>query len=63
MQFPSPVSIQWLAEFIDAKIIGNTKSFVLNDTLFFDTVYHLNKKGRAIRTKQLINLLGFLKKK
>ena len=25
MQFPSPVSIQWLAEFIDAKIIGNTK--------------------------------------
>ncbi len=25
MQFPSPVSIQWLAEFIDAKIIGNTQ--------------------------------------
>jgi len=47
----------------ELKIIGNTESFVLNDTLFFDTVYHLNKKGRAIRTLQLINLLDFLKKK
>src|ERR1700735_5087313 len=24
MQFPSPVSVQWLAEFIHAKLIGNT---------------------------------------
>ncbi len=24
MQFPSPVSLQWIAEFIDAKLVGNT---------------------------------------
>jgi UDP-3-O-[3-hydroxymyristoyl] glucosamine N-acyltransferase len=24
MQFPSPVSIQWIAQFIDAKLVGNT---------------------------------------
>ena len=24
MQFPSPVSVQWLAEFINAKLVGNT---------------------------------------
>lgn len=27
MQFPSPVSAQWLADFINAKIAGNTNSF------------------------------------
>ena len=26
MQFPSPVSVSWIAEFIDAKITGNTNS-------------------------------------
>jgi UDP-3-O-[3-hydroxymyristoyl] glucosamine N-acyltransferase len=26
MQFPSPVSVQWIAEFIQAKIIGNTNA-------------------------------------
>ena len=26
MQFPAPVSLQWLAEFIDAKLIGNTQA-------------------------------------
>jgi len=25
MQFPSPVSLQWIAEFIDAKLVGNTQ--------------------------------------
>jgi len=25
MQFPSPVSIEWLAEFVEAKLIGNTQ--------------------------------------
>ena len=24
MQFPSPVSLQWIAEFINAKLVGNT---------------------------------------
>ncbi len=27
MQFPSPVSIQWIAELIDAKLIGNSNGF------------------------------------
>ena len=27
MQFPSPVSLQWIAEFIDAKLVGNTNEF------------------------------------
>ena len=26
MQFPSPVSLQWIAEFINAKLIGNTQA-------------------------------------
>lgn len=39
-------------------ILGQPKDFVFNDSLFFDTVYHLNKDGRDIRTKKLIKLLN-----
>lgn len=38
-------------------IIGLPDDFVYNDSLFFDTVYHLNPEGRDLRTKKLIQLL------
>lgn len=33
------------------KILGEPKSFVFDDSLFYDTAYHLNKSGRAKRTQ------------
>ncbi len=39
------------------QILGKPTDFVYNDTLFHDMVYHLNVKGRDIRTQKLINLL------
>lgn len=36
------------------EIIGRTEDYVYPDTLFYDTHYHLNAKGRQVRTTQLI---------
>jgi hypothetical protein len=38
-------------------IINEPSTFVFNDSLFFDTVYHLNKNGREKRTVKMIQLL------
>ncbi len=38
-------------------IINKSDTFVLNDSLFFDTAYHLNKSGREIRTKRLLKYI------
>ncbi|NIK92535.1 hypothetical protein GZ212_10280 [Mangrovimonas sp. CR14] len=37
--------------------LGTPKDFIFNDSLFFDTIYHLNKEGRNLRTIRLIELL------
>ena len=36
-------------------LISTPNQYVFPDNLFFDTVYHLNQKGRNIRTKTIIN--------
>jgi len=38
----------------DIEILGNPKEYSLNDSLFFNSHYHLNKKGIDIRTDLLI---------
>ena len=46
-----------LAADLDFEIINSVSDFVFEDSLFFDTVYHLNKKGRDQRTKKLIEII------
>jgi hypothetical protein len=38
-------------------ILNKPVDFVFPDSLFFDTMYHLNKKGREIRTAELIRII------
>ncbi len=38
-------------------IINTPADFVLNDSLFIDTVYHLTKAGREERTRRMISIL------
>ena len=38
-------------------VLNTPTSFVMNDSLFFDTYYHLTKHGRAIRTNKMIEML------
>lgn len=38
-------------------ILGGPTDFVFDDSLFFDTVYHLSKEGREKRTDKVIELL------
>lgn len=40
------------------KFLNSAKEAVLDDKYFFDTVYHLGKEGRAIRTQALIEDLA-----
>jgi hypothetical protein len=40
------------------KVINTPETFVFDDDLFFDTVYHLNKKGRELRTVLLLKILN-----
>nr|WP_294897468.1 hypothetical protein [uncultured Pedobacter sp.] len=35
--------------------LDKPQDYVFNDSLFYDTIYHLNKKGREIRTEKFIN--------
>ncbi len=46
-----------LREFLEIEIINSPSDFVYPDSYFYDTVYHLNKKGRNQRTKKLIELI------
>ncbi|SDQ00083.1 hypothetical protein SAMN05428975_5232 [Mucilaginibacter sp. OK268] len=39
-------------------IINTPDTFVYNDSLYFNSEYHLNKQGREIRTQKLIEILG-----
>tara|TARA_B100000809_G_scaffold46738_1_gene41154 strand:+ start:19713 stop:20633 length:921 start_codon:yes stop_codon:yes gene_type:complete len=40
------------------KFIGKSDSFVFPDNYFFDSVYHLNKKGRKLRSERLAILIN-----
>lgn len=42
---------------LNCSVIGTPKNFVYDDSLFFNTVYHLNKEGRQLRTTQIIEYL------
>jgi hypothetical protein len=46
-----------LKQELEIPILNNPDDFVFADSLFFDTVYHLNKKGREKRTNLLIKVL------
>jgi hypothetical protein len=46
-----------LSNNLKIEILNTPYDFVFPDSLFFDTVYHLNKKGRELRTKKLIELI------
>ena len=46
-----------LSNNLKIEILNRVSDFVFPDSLFFDTVYHLNKKGREIRTKKLIEII------
>jgi hypothetical protein len=46
-----------LANNLKIEILNRPSDFVFPDSLFFDTVYHLNGKGRELRTKKLIELI------
>lgn len=38
-------------------VINDTEDMVLNDSLFYDTIYHLNKQGRQERTRRMIQTI------
>lgn len=42
---------------LNIQVLNNTNDFVFPDSLFYDTVYHLNKLGREKRTNRLIEIL------
>ncbi len=42
---------------LNIEVLNTPSDFVFSDSLFFDTVYHLNKQGREERTRKLIALL------
>ena len=46
-----------LSNNLKIRILGIPSDFVYADSLFFDTVYHLNKNGRELRTKKLIEII------
>ena len=48
---------QDLKENLLVEILGYPGDFVFLDNYFFDTVYHLNKEGRKLRTEQLIKVI------
>lgn len=41
----------------DFAILGSPRDYLFPTSYFFDTVYHLNRQGRAARTEKLINAL------
>ncbi|MDN5215963.1 hypothetical protein QQ020_28050 [Fulvivirgaceae bacterium BMA12] len=43
---------------LKVEILNAPEDFVYPDSDFFDTIYHLNKNGRAKRTKKLIELIA-----
>jgi hypothetical protein len=46
-----------LTKDLSMEVLGNPTDFVFPDSLFFDTIYHLNSSGRKMRTEKLVSLL------
>lgn len=46
-----------LQKSLQIPIAGTPQDFVFNDSLFFDSIYHLNRFGRDLRTEKVIELL------
>jgi hypothetical protein len=46
-----------LSNDLKIEIINKPTDFVYSDDLFYDTIYHLNRKGRELRTNKLIQLI------
>ena len=46
-----------LSSKLSIPVLNDPEDFVMNDSLFFDTVYHLNGDGRDIRTRKFIQLI------
>jgi hypothetical protein len=42
---------------LELEILNSPQDFIFTDDMFFDTIYHLNKCGRELRTKKTIDLL------
>lgn len=42
---------------LEIEVIGSPLDFVYPDSLFLDTVYHLDRNGRKLRTRKIIELL------
>ena len=40
------------------QVTSSPIDFVYDDNLFYDTIYHLNAKGRTLRTEKMIQILG-----
>ncbi|MBA4319567.1 MAG: hypothetical protein C0412_14290 [Flavobacterium sp.] len=51
---------KWLNENIAIPIIGSPEQFILPESFFFDTHYHLNKKGVESRTQTIIDKIKVL---
>jgi hypothetical protein len=48
---------RWLNDKADFVILGGPADFVFPDNMFYDTIFHLNKEGRAARSYRLVNKL------
>ncbi len=46
-----------LAKDLTIEIINRPEDFLYDDTLFFDTIYHLSKEGREKRTEAMLRLM------
>ncbi|MCX6241603.1 MAG: hypothetical protein NTX43_07360 [Bacteroidetes bacterium] len=56
--FPEIISYdQQMRQSLNIPILNKVDTFIYDDEYFFDTVYHLNKQGREMRTNQLISIL------
>ncbi len=53
---------QQLKKDIHCQILGNEKDFIMPDSLFFDSFYHLNAQGRDLRTHKIIELYKNIQK-
>jgi len=48
---------QQMRKLLAIPILNKVDTFIYDDEYFFDTVYHLNKKGREMRTNTLIDII------
>ncbi len=46
-----------LRQNLKMEILGEPKSFLLEENFFYDSIYHLNKDGREIRTSRFICMI------